>query len=132
MSTLKKLQSLAEEFLDREGPLTMQDIVADPIPPDPMRDEFLNEALEAIFLAQDLESAEAELEPYPYDWGVMQWVSSNLNRLQYVNEALRSYSSDIDIMEVLRHAQVLEQTEVFHLTLNYLERLLEGREVSPW
>lgn len=86
--------------------------------PDDYRYEYIKESLELI--AQDVEDAEESLEADTYNADLLKWVSSNLNRMAYVDQALEECKCAF-LGEYLAIGQLTERQEVFTLVLSSLE-----------
>lgn len=102
--------------------------------PDDWKFKFVVEALDTISEAQEgtEEDALHEWEPDVYSYTLLQWVSSNLERMEYVNEVVQEYGwSDLGLAGALMEGQKEEFEEVGYIVLEKLrERLdeLEGDE----
>lgn len=148
----KTIQELAQEMLDQfevasrdngemfdrlkdNAPAWMKEVVHEAhgdMLPDDYRYSFIREAVELItdsdldYDDEDgLHDLRLELEPATYTGDRLRWLSSNLNRLDYVNSATEVYGhSDQGIADDIGLGQLMEKEEVFELVLNSLTELL--------
>ncbi len=90
--------------------------------PDDYRYEFIIEALSAISETENL--GDIVLEPDISSNDRLSWLASNLNRIQYVDEALGEYMpfEGLGIMEIIGTGQAMEKSEVLDLIMNFLDK----------
>jgi hypothetical protein len=93
--------------------------------PDDFKYQFIHEALEAIAETDDID--DVCLEPDIYNRDLLKWVSSNLNRPNYVDEAVEELGYK-DLFNSLAIGQIREKDEVLYSVRASLEALCEGFE----
>lgn len=97
--------------------------------PDDNRYEFIIEALSGILNYDDPENISLEPDVYTHD--LLKWLASNINRIDYVNEALQeglvSEDSRNDIVKIVSAGQYLEKKEVLEAVLQWL-----NEHPEPW
>ena len=109
--------------------------------PDSYKYDFIVEALQAIsdFTGEeeDIEEILDEIEPDAYDYSLLDWLSSNVNRLYYVNLYYNSVIEEVGnlghgggIMEDIAMGQVAEKREVYEHVINYLLTKLDEYNYS--
>src|SRR3990167_6138481 len=84
-----------------DAPEWLRDIVHDAhesMLPDDWKHEFISDAFDAIAGGEpgDLDSPELEADIYNHD--LLRWLSSNLNRISFVDEAIEEYGDVTGIM----------------------------------
>jgi hypothetical protein len=89
--------------------------------PDDYKYQFIHEALLEICEAKDLEDIQLEADIYTAD--LLKWLSSNLTRTTYMDEAAKEFGPFDQFENHLMAAQQLEKQEV----LNQLLESLKGR-----
>jgi hypothetical protein len=96
---------------------------------------YIVDSLSAIADSEtdDLEEIGYELEPDIYNWHLLQWLSSNLNRAYYIDECIEELYSDIPAKEfntykLIGLGQLAEKQEVFNLVLQSLIEIAEDLE----
>jgi hypothetical protein len=92
--------------------------------PDDYKYQFAYESLLAIADTDNADDITLESDIYNSD--LLQWVSSNLTRSEYVNEAVSEYGLDIkdfDLYKVLSMGQYMEKQEVLGIVRNELEKM---------
>lgn len=90
--------------------------------PDDYRYAFIVEALEIMSATADdeyIDSPDIEADIYTSD--LLAWLSSNFNRIEYTDEAIKSMGAQ-DTTQMLIAGQVQEKEEVYHIVLNYLQQ----------
>lgn len=96
--------------------------------------EFIHDALHALSENDSEDDARDSIEGDTYNRELLAWVSSNLNRAEYVNravsEGLVDVSSDFSLFDTLRMGQYLEKTEVFDAVLAQLQNRLDEVEAA--
>lgn len=90
--------------------------------PDDYKYQFIYEALESIAESDDLDCINMEADIYNND--LLNWVSSNLTRADYVDEAVANYEYK-DFYTALSYGQLMEKEEVLAYALTSLENILE-------
>lgn len=93
--------------------------------PDDFRYNMIGSALSSIAAGSlddenIYEIAGQEVDVYNSD--LLRWVSSNLSRLEYVNEAVSEYGWPGDLMAAIVMGQSKEIQEIFGAVLHYLEK----------
>jgi len=88
--------------------------------PDDYRYEFIVKVLDAIAEADDPEDAICDLESDPYTANLTRWLASNINRVEYLTDAMAESPFD-NGFNLLAYAQQLEIDEVFGLVLQFLQ-----------
>lgn len=114
--------------LDDKNPELMDLIrnAHDGLMPDDYKYQFIHDALEAIALVEvedDLNNI--DLEPDIYNCDLLKWVSSNLTRAAYVDDAIRDYEYD-GLFNALQNGQSYEKNEVLHSVLSSLTSIIEN------
>lgn len=94
--------------------------------PDDYRYRWVSYALEAFQNYDDAERAIDEIAPDVYNYDLLQWVASNLNRMAYVDEAMENGAKSLS--DALMWAQSDEMREVYSAVLSFLESSLETEE----
>lgn len=90
-----------------------------------IRYQFIHEALEAIAESDDVD--DICLEPDCYNRDLLKWVSSNLRRASYVDEAIENSSYE-NFYSALMLGQSAEKEEVLYSVKASLDALCEGLE----
>ncbi|MFZ2886529.1 MAG: hypothetical protein WA021_01780 [Minisyncoccia bacterium] len=91
------------------------------MPPDDHKYDFIVEALNALADTDDWD--EIQLEPDVYNHDLLKWVSSNLTRAEYVNDAVTEFgldTKDFDLFKVLGYGQYIEKQEVLSVVKDAL------------
>lgn len=92
--------------------------------PDDFRYNMIGSALSSI-AAGSLDDENiyeiAGLEVDIYNSDLLKWVSSNLSRSEYVNDAISEYGWPGDVMAAITMGQSKEIQEIFSTVLHYLE-----------
>lgn len=96
--------------------------------PDDYRYRWSAYALEAFSSYDDPETAIYEIEPEPYNSQLLAWVSSNLIRIAFVDDAMDNGSSDL--ISALAAGQAAEMSEVYYSVLESLVTELEEMEAE--
>ncbi len=102
--------------------------------PDDYRYEFIQEVITLISAGEEeddydsLSDVVGEIEPDIYNNVLTHWLASNLNRAQYVDEAIEQFGLSGGIFALLSSGQVLEKQEVFQLVLEFLSEKTETEE----
>jgi hypothetical protein len=91
--------------------------------PDDWRYVFIEEAVEALTLHEDLDEARSHLEPDVYTSDLTAWLHSSNSRVYYLGEALAEYGTFRDGFQLLAAAQMIEKEEVFQQVLAALARM---------
>jgi len=94
--------------------------------PDDFRFEFVAEALDAIADADDLD--DVSLEPDESTPKLLAWISSNLTRPSYVDEAIEETGWPGSMLAALAAGQAREKEEVLQLVQDHLEQLAEDQD----
>lgn len=101
--------------------------------PDDFVFEVIVESLEAIVDHDDTQDANDSLEASFRNFELLEWVSSNLSRSEYVNEGVREYGIDadkFDLFNALQVGQLTEKREIFSALLDALEDKLDEIEAA--
>jgi predicted DNA-binding protein len=94
--------------------------------PDDYKYEFIEEALARISETEDENSLESpELEPDVYTHDRLKWLSSNLGRPYYVDEAIKDFGKADTIIDDIGMGQLKEKEEVYFAVLQGLKKILE-------
>jgi len=93
--------------------------------PDDFKYQFICEALQAISETDDID--DICLEPDCYNRDLLKWVSSNLTRASYVDEAVEEIGYK-DFYNSLAIGQLREKDEVLYSVRASLEEICEGIE----
>jgi hypothetical protein len=103
--------------------------------PDDYKYEYIVDSLALISEAEDndyLYELDSNLEPDVYNRDLLIWLSSNLNRAEYIDAYVQEYcggsisSSDFDFYSLIRNGQWLEKQEVFHSVLSSLQSIVDN------
>lgn len=96
--------------------------------PDDWKYEFIYQSLSAIANASDDDLDSPELGPDVYNHELLKWLSSHLERIGYVDEAVSEYGghSDQGIIGDISFGQMREKDEVYFSVLNSLRRISEA------
>lgn len=123
----KDVRTSGEDFYKTEGePQWVNDMIHEAhgdMLADDWKYEFVYEALDHITQLDDPDDG-PELEPDPYNSSRLRWLSSNLNRASYVDEAMEEFGSgwpEQGVMEAVGIGQLREKEEVFFSVLNSLK-----------
>jgi hypothetical protein len=68
----------------------------------------------------DLDELEHRIEPDIYHSDLLNWLSSNLNRIFYCDEELINYSECNSIMDIIASGQMREKRNIFSIVLKNL------------
>ncbi len=93
--------------------------------PDDYKYRFVHEALEKIAEGNPLD--EINIEPDIYNRDLLAWVSSNLTRASYIDDAIENAGYK-DFYSALMDGQYLEKVEVLQSVYSSLEKIIEGKE----
>lgn len=93
--------------------------------PDDYKYQFVHEALELIAEYEELDEIGVEADIYNSD--LLKWLSSNLNRADYVDEAVSEYGYE-NLYTALRYGQMLEKDEVLQSVRRSLDKILEDNK----
>src|SRR5438067_880220 len=96
--------------------------------PDDWRYEHVHSALEFIAEAEDAEDGRAEFADSAvdvYTGGLFSWLSSNMRRQSYVDEATEEFGPADSVADSIARGQYLEASEVYGLVLGFLEQRAE-------
>ena len=98
--------------------------------PDDFRYEFIEDALDKLANHEDADEAMDALEPDVYNHDRHKWLSSNLTRAGYVDEAVEEMDghSDQGVDGDLGLGQLWERREVFGIVRKALEERLDEDE----
>ncbi len=89
--------------------------------PDDHKYEFIRDAVAIIAEDYDpVESSDSDVDGYTGQ--LLAWLSSNLNRMSYVDEAVEQYGYK-DLSTAMMQGQYRERREVYDLVLSALEDL---------
>ena len=94
--------------------------------PDDYRYKWIAYALDAFSDYEDGHNAIDEVQPDVYNFDLLKWVSSNLYRMAYVDEAIQNGAQDL--ASALTWAQSDEIRETYYGVLESLEAELTSRE----
>jgi hypothetical protein len=88
--------------------------------PDDWKYKFIEEALIGIAECSHPDEIQTESDIYTHE--LTTWLSSNINRVEYITESLAhaEWKSGFDL---LSHAQYLEKIEVLHIVITELEKI---------
>lgn len=100
--------------------------------PDDWRYRFITDALHLIAEHGDFNGAENAIETDVYTHNLLQWVSSNLSRMNYVDQAQDDYGLEAktDMFKRLSWGQYAERIEVFGAVWSFLEGMADESEES--
>lgn len=99
--------------------------------PDDFRYKYIYES--AILIGESDEDSlyDPYIEPDIYNFDLLKWVSSNLNRVSYVDEAVNclgpsfgAKGAEFSLMDTIRLGQVEERREVYFLVKSAIEERL--------
>ncbi len=94
--------------------------------PDDYKYDFIVEALDALANYEDPDDIDSEIEADPYTHDRYKWLSSNLARSVYVDEAVENMGhSDQGITGEIGMGQYQEKCEVLGIVRRFLEERLE-------
>jgi len=79
---------------------------------------------DAIEYNENTELFDVEIEPDIYNNDLLRWISSNLYRAEFVDEAMTEYGS-ANLFEALQTGQYLELDAIKNNIINYLEETTE-------
>jgi len=127
-----KEKSTGEHFYyveDTEANEELKDFIRDQIHQDYLPDDFkyktVYQFLEAVSLGNtDYDNAIDYVQPDYYYPDLLKWSSSNLNRAEYINEALTEFEIK-EHEQLLRSAQWIEIEEICSQTYSFLEQQAE-------
>jgi len=131
----KDVRTSGEDFYKTENePQWVNDMIHEAhgdMLPDDWKYTFVWEALNHITELDDLDDG-PELEPDAYNNERLAWLSSNLTRASYVDEAMEEFGAgwpEQGVMEAVGLGQLREKEEVFFSILNSLkEHVAEAGE----
>jgi len=91
---------------------------------------YVVDTLDALDEGQDPEEGKYELEADVYNWDLIQWLGSNLERIGFVDEAVKElgHSSNLGIMGDLMVGQVQEKSQVWASVVESLQERLDEIE----
>lgn len=96
--------------------------------PDDYKYEFILNTLYSIANSNkkaDLDELGYEIEADIYTSDLIQWLASNLYRIEYVNEAMADFGTDVkDIIQYIQMGQQKEKQEVYTTILDGLRQHL--------
>lgn len=101
--------------------------------PDDFVFEVIFESLHALLDHDDTQEANDSLEADFGNADLLAWVSSNLGRASYVNDAVREYGLDadsFDLFKTLQLGQLAEKQEIFGEMLDSLTDKLDEIEAA--
>lgn len=84
---------------------------------------FIQDALEAIVEADNLDEADTYLAADTYTNKLLTWLSSMGSRCSYVDQAIENYGKANTIMEDIRNGQFEEMREVLNIVIIELSKL---------
>lgn len=93
--------------------------------PDDHRYEFIHDALVALADNDDTDEARESIESDCYTSDLLAWLSSNLNRLGYVDQSIQEMGKCDSLANDLMGGQLVEKLEVFDAVLSFLENKAE-------
>jgi len=98
--------------------------------PDDWKYKFIEESLNQIAETEDEDDLDfPNIEPDIYNSVLLQWLSSNLTRAEYFDEAVEEYGwNDEGFYWNLMAAQVKEKEEVYFSVLSSLRKIKENLE----
>src|SRR5690606_41625 len=96
--------------------------------PDDWRYRFIVESLETLSECDD--PYDVQIESYGYAGELLEWLSSSLTRLQWVEEAVEEigWGNKFDMLIALQAGQLHEKEHVFNIVLDELSRLVDEQE----
>lgn len=97
---------------------------ADMLPDDHIYQAIVD-ALDAISEYDSLDDARESLEADVYLHALMSWVSSHIERIALVDDALKEFGADSGLVTAIQYAQVNEKQVVFDSVVNSLEEKIE-------
>jgi hypothetical protein len=86
-------------------------------------DTLLEYDYDTIDELEDLELEICSAQEYTYSYDLLEWLSSNLKRLDYCNEAIEFCGNNIEAM--IAGGQSLEIQEIFMGIISYIESELQ-------
>ncbi len=92
--------------------------------PDDFKYQFIHTALELMSEYDDADEGLDSLEPDTYNRDLLKWISSNLSRANYVDEAYENAGYD-GLYNTIRYGQLEEMREVYALVREGLEARLD-------
>jgi len=117
--------------LKDDRPEELRDLVYkahDKMMPDDYKYQYIHDAIEMIADADDDRLEEPEIEPDVYDSDLFDWLSSNLTRQYYVDEAVNDIGHGKSITDDIMYGQVEEKREVYFSVLESLRDITEEME----
>lgn len=98
--------------------------------PDDHKYEYITDALEFISSCDDPEEPEIESDPYYND--LLRWLSSDLNRTEYIDEYVQEFGlpevGEFQIMNLISLGQWKEKEEVYWSVFKSLQEILNEQE----
>lgn len=101
--------------------------------PDDFVFEVIVDSLNALVDYDDTQEANDSLEADFGNADLLAWVSSNLSRASYVNDAVQEFGmseSDFDLFKALQMGQLAEKQEIFGEVLDSLTEKLDEIEAA--
>lgn len=92
--------------------------------PDDYKYQFIREALTDFSSYEDPDEVIDYIEADPYTTGLTHWLSSNINRVYYLTEAIEQFEPK-DGFQALTMAQYEEKREVYSSVQNSLEKNMD-------
>jgi len=124
---------IADEKESKELTRLIQDAHGDMFPDD-YKYQYILDTLIAVSECETEEQAEErqyEIEADVYTSDLLKWVSSNLTRSCYVDEALEEYGSAMStLFMALNYGQTRERCDVYSSVLTSLQSLCEEKETT--
>ncbi len=108
----------------------IRDAHGDHMPDDFIYDTII-EALDTIGdTVADYDLNYLNMEADVYNSDLLKWLASHSDRVGYCDEILAEYGHGInlDLMEIIQHAQQREKEEILHSVIESLETILEDNQ----
>lgn len=101
-------------------------IAHDDLLPDDYIYQYIHDALEIISNMSETDDIyDITLEPDCYTRDLLKWVSTNLTRIAYCDEAIEAYGCN-DFVNILMTAQTIERENVLHSVYQSLTEIVKG------
>jgi len=127
---LGKRDSGEEYWYAKDAQEWVNDLIVHPahgeMMPDDWKYEFIYQSLDAISNSSEEELDSPQIEPDVYNHRLTSWLSSNLERMGYVDEATGEFGhSDQGIVGDIGLGQMREKEEVYYSVLSSLRKIVE-------
>lgn len=97
--------------------------------PDDWKYQFIVQALDTIAETEDEDELDApNMEPDVYTHDLLNWLASNLNRPNYVDEAVEELGHGDSITDDIGYGQMKEKEEVYYSVLESLRDMINNIE----